>query len=128
MSGFAEIFPFLAFLAVSGIAIYALVARGKLARGSQSAGPVIAPTQIVHGRSSQTWDTASITADLANHGVLTVGNLADLCRSVGIDATTHYGLSQRAAEVLVDRLEHHLGFEQPVADRTDWQTWKETDV
>lgn len=108
MSLVAELFPLIAFLGVTVLGLYALIIRGKLAKGSQSAGPILTPVQDVHGLNSEAWDVASIGKNLKANKGHTLGMVSSLCQSVGIDSNHHYGISEQSVQELVERLEQHL--------------------
>ena len=112
MSGLAEQFPALAFLAVTIVVVYVLLTSKKLARGSQSAGPVLTPVQKIHGLSSEAWDEAAISASLQSDPERTVAIVSELCRSVGLESATTAPVPHLAVEQLVVRLEKHLELEQ----------------
>lgn len=111
MTWVAESFPLVAFLAASALALYVLITRNKLARGSKSAGLVITPVQDVHGLKSEPWAVTSIAADLKKDASQTLGTVSSLCHSVGIDSNQGFGVSVSAVHELVERLERHLELE-----------------
>ena len=108
MSTVAELFPVVAFLAISVVVVYALVTRNKLALGSQSAGPMVAIVQDVHGLKSQAWDVTSIAANLKGSPEHTLTLVRGYCHSVGLDSSQTLGTSEHEVEVLVARLEQQL--------------------
>ncbi len=111
MSTLAELFPLFAFLAVSVVLVYALATRNKLALGSQSAGPIVAIVQDVHGLKSQAWDVTSIAANLKGNPDHTLMMVRGYCHSVGLDSSQTLGTSEHAVEALVERLERKLELE-----------------
>ncbi len=108
MSGLAEVFPAIAFLSGTVIAIYILLIGKKLSRGSQSAGPVLTPTQRIHGLSARPWDEAAISASLQRDPQRTVAIVSELCRSVGIEPGPAASGPRLAVEQMVGQLELYL--------------------
>lgn len=107
MSEFAETFPALVFIGLSLLGVCVLITRGKLSRGSRSAGPILAPRSSVHGQSETTWDAAAVSEHLARDVPSTCQMMAGLCQTAGVSTETPYGQTLRTIEVLVDRLEEH---------------------
>lgn len=113
----AELFPLIAFLAISVVVVYVLATRNKLALGSQSAGPVLAIVQDVHGLKSQAWDVTSIAANLRGNPEHTLTMVRGYCHTVGLGSSQTLGTSEHAVEILVDRLERQLELGPLTVDR-----------
>lgn len=108
MNVFLDLFPVVAFFIVGALVVVTIRAKGKLAGGSENAGPLLPPTQVVPGLSAESIDARSVSRLLKYDPNQVVGMLRELATNEGLDAGGRSPDPLAEVNVLVARLEQHL--------------------
>lgn len=104
----ADSFPLLATLGIAGLILYALLSKKSLASGSESAGPVVRPSQEVHGLSTESQDVTSITDQISTNPGAVIEMMTELCQIEGITADVTRSSNHLLIGSLLSQLEAHL--------------------